>query len=512
MPVEVTVGIDIGTTSVKALAVDGNGEVVGRARVPHGLLVPAPDLMEHDALSAWRRGPKSAMAAALRDATARLPASAQVAGVCTAAMVPSMTAVDARGIPRTPGLLYGDARSAAGGATQPGSSEEVSGFLRWTAEESPQARGYWPAQAVANYALGARGVIDTATAFTYFPLHSGLAWDEELLSVLGAVPEQMPEVAPLGEAVSKVDGAALASGSIDALGEQMVAGASNDGDVLVICGSTLVVWLVVPEWIEVPGLWTVPHTVAGKTLIGGASNAGGLFLQWISGLLGFASLERAIGRLLPPGEPGGAVGEDASHKALASVPQSVRARPRRATSHAIDRSNLPVWSPYPRGERTPLQDPARRAAIAGLDLTHGPAAVLRAALEATGFVVRHHLDLAVAALADVPGAKPRRIVATGGGSRSGAWMQALADTTGLPVEAAAVPEGAALGAAFIARMAAGLESSLDASAGWATTGSHTYPSSAWIGTCTERYLRFRELADGAGASQLSADERSEIAP
>ena len=56
----------------------------------------------------------------------------------------------------------------------------------------------------------------------------------------------------------------------------------------------------------------------------------------------------------------------------------------------------------------------------------------------------------------------RRIIATGGGSRSVPWMQAVADATGLPVDTVAVPEGAALGAAYLARMAAGLESSFDA--------------------------------------------------
>src|ERR1700722_16178788 len=52
----VTVGIDIGTTAVKAVAVDDAGEVLARSRVPHRLLSPAPDLLEHDAGRAWRGG------------------------------------------------------------------------------------------------------------------------------------------------------------------------------------------------------------------------------------------------------------------------------------------------------------------------------------------------------------------------------------------------------------------------------------------------------------------------
>ena len=64
------------------------------------------------------------------------------------------------------------------------------------------------------------------------------------------------------------------------------------------------------------------------------------------------------------------------------------------------------------------------------------------------------------AVAPRHGVTPRRIVATGGGTRVDEWVQALADCTGLPVQCTAVPEGAALGSAFLARMAAGLEAGL----------------------------------------------------
>ena len=82
---------------------------------------------------------------------------------------------------------------------------------------------------------------------------------------------------------------------------------------------------------------------------------------------------------------------------------------------------------------------------------------MRASHEASGFVIRR--------LVERSGVEARRIVATGGGSRSVPWMQAVADATGLPVDTVAVPEGAALGAAFLARMVGGLESDFEASGG-----------------------------------------------
>lgn len=53
----VTIGIDIGTTAVKAVAADADGRVTARARIPHQVRVPTPNRLEHDADEAWRRGP-----------------------------------------------------------------------------------------------------------------------------------------------------------------------------------------------------------------------------------------------------------------------------------------------------------------------------------------------------------------------------------------------------------------------------------------------------------------------
>src|SRR5437868_12633902 len=84
---DVTVGLDIGTTSVKAVAVDGEGTVLARARVPHGVLTPAAGLFEHDINQAWRDNVVEALALVTRDHAA--------AAVNVAAMVPSLGAVDA---------------------------------------------------------------------------------------------------------------------------------------------------------------------------------------------------------------------------------------------------------------------------------------------------------------------------------------------------------------------------------------------------------------------------------
>jgi xylulokinase len=98
--------------------------------------------------------------------------------------------------------------------------------------------------------------------------------------------------------------------------------------------------------------------------------------------------------------------------------------------------------------------------------------------------VRHHVELS--------GVAATRIVAAGGGTRSAAWMQAMADATGLPVDVSDVPEGAALGAAYLARVTAGLEADTSGSARWARTGRRVEPRSDWVAACDRRYARFLE--------------------
>ena len=491
---EVTIGVDIGTTAVKAVAVDRHGHIRARTRVPHALHICDPDSFEHDAAAAWHEGP--------RRAVARLgPVADLAAGLGISACVPSLVALGDHLQPLGPGLLYGDWRGRAAVAAWPPAGpldvREGEAFLHWAVKHWPGARAYWPAQALAAVALGGEPVIDAFTAMSYFPVFDGLRWDPAELSRIGITEEQLPVVAtevgaPTGHigappahqpggangqpgganaqpggadaqpggADGRVPGhgqggsgararTVLAAGGVDVMTEQITAGVSQPGEAHVMCGTTLLTWAVMPDTGDVPGLWRFPHLRPGLCLLGGPSNAGGLFLGWARRLLG-------------------------------------RGWPRSGPDHGgLHPDRVPLWIPYVRGERIPLHDTSLRASLHGLDLTHDAAALQRAAYEATGFVARRILDMA--------GCAPARIIATGGGIRDRAWMQALADCNAVPVVRAAVPEGAALGMAWMARMAAGLESSLDDAARWFRPGRTVYPDGQWARACAGRYERFCAL-------------------
>jgi xylulokinase len=450
-----TIGVDVGTTSVKAVAVDRQGTVVARTRIPHRVGTPRVDALEHDVVRAWRRGPRRAFAAV----SSELDGAA--AGVVVTSMVPSITALDSRGRPLLPGLLYGDARAAEpSGSPGDGGGERDQGrrMLGWAVGRQPEARSYWNCQAMATHALTGVPAIDMATAMSFGDLYTRGRWDSEVLAELGVDQSQLPVVGPMGGGIGTVPGTAtaFAGGSIDAFCEQLVAGADRPGDVMVIFGATLIVWVVTDRWNDAPGLISLPHTVPGLFLTGGPSNAGALFVDWAGSVLRAPSRRRAIG-----------------------------AAPGDGDQRTGDPGRVPVWLPYLRGERTPFHDPALRASVHGLDISQGPESLLRGAHEASGFVIRRMINRSATPV--------QRIVATGGGSRSIPWMQAVADATGLPVETVGVSEGAALGAAYLARMAAGPETSFATAGEWASTGRRIEPDPAWSTPASERFEQFEAL-------------------
>ena len=225
-------GLDIGTTSVKAVVADEAGNIVGRHR---------------HAERAHRRadGPLRArcsghLVGRPPGTAARNPRTVEGVGAAGAASGRGLgddalvAAVDASGRPIGPGLLYGDSRGQPpqsrwprGRASRvgrrrrdsdPTASDEMACLAGWAAADVPGAAGYWPAQAVANASLGGEGVTDLASAFASGTLFGEGGWQPSVCEARRLFSRRScPRVAFFGERIGEVDPAVV--GGLRCLGQ-----------------------------------------------------------------------------------------------------------------------------------------------------------------------------------------------------------------------------------------------------------------------------------------------------
>ncbi|MGH3020618.1 MAG: FGGY-family carbohydrate kinase, partial [Gaiellaceae bacterium] len=148
-----------------------------------------------------------------------------------------------------------------------------------------------------------------------------------------------------------------------------------------------------------------------------------------------------------------------------------------------------AFLPYLAGERTPHADPAARGAFVGLSLRHDRGALVRAVLEGVAYGLRDSLELLRAL-----GVEPRAARVSGGGARSGLWLQILASVLDLPLERTAVEEGAAYGAALLGGVAGGVFGDVhDAVAATVRVTETIEPVPGWRETYASGYDRYRAL-------------------
>jgi len=115
-----------------------------------------------------------------------------------------------------------------------------------------------------------------------------------------------------------------------------------------------------------------------------------------------------------------------------------------------------LYLPYLAGERTPHMDPAAKGVFCGLTLRHTWKHMTRAVMEGVVFSLRDGLELMQAM-----GLKVEKIVASGGGAKHPLWLQLLADILGIEIIQSETEEAAALGAALLAGIGAGLYADFD---------------------------------------------------
>ena len=489
-------GLDLGTSAVKAGLFDAEGNLLRRARRAYPLYTPHPGWVEQEPEEWW-----AAACDALQEVLAGGDAG-RVAAVGLSGQAPSQVLVAADGTPLGRAIVWSDRRAVAEAAwlaerVTPEQARAWTGCAFITGVSQPPARLLWlkahrpddwarcaavvqPKDFVAHRLTG-RAATDVNSAFYLFnhlsPLSMGKGqvgsgtgqYAADLLILLGVEPEKMPPVLePTGvaghvtpEAASVTGlrtGTPVVTGTIDAWCDIIGCGGIAPGCAVDVAGTSEVVALVTEQPVDGEGVFGA-LLAEGCYWVGGPMQAGGAVLAWMARC--FYGQERPDLGLL-----------EAEASAVTAGAEGL------------------LFLPYLQGERAPVWDPTARGAFVGLTSRHTRATCARAAYEGVAFAVRDLLERCRAAA----GIAPKVLRVSGGGSASAFWNQVKADVTGLPVQRVAVPDAACLGAALLAAIGVGFFQDLDEAAGaMVRVGDIFDPIPAHVSRYDELFAAWRQL-------------------
>lgn len=464
MPIR-AIGVDIGTTSTKAVVFDGAGQVVAHHAVEYPLLTPTPAAAEQDPEQIYH-----AVLTAIREAVRRAATTpAEVTCVAFSAAMHSVIAVDADGSPLTNSITWADNRAAdwaeqikrdpAGLAIYQRTGTPIHPMsplakLLWIRHERPElfarAARFIGIKEYVFFRLFGRYVVDysIASATGLFNL-AALDWDAGALEMAGVTPERLSELVPttshlagLSPEMARELGLPPATpfvvGANDGVLSNLGVNAIGPGEVAVTIGTSGAMRTVVDHPITDPSGRTFCYALTDRHwVIGGPVNNGGIVFRWVRDELTASAVETA--------------------KRLGIDPYEVLTR---IAERVAPGAEGLLFHPYLAGERAPLWNANLRGSFFGLAMHHRKEHMIRAVLEGVIFNLYSILP-AVEALIG----RTETMKATGGFARSGLWRQMMADIFDREVVVPESPESSCLGAAVLGLYALGRVDSLNVIAG-----------------------------------------------
>lgn len=437
-------GLDVGTSGLRALLADEGGNVIGVADAAYGVSHPRTGWSEQDPQD-WIIACQTAIAALRRDHPTELAA---LRGIGLSGHMHGATLLDAAGKVLRPCILWNDTRSAAEAAQLDGTEgvRDLSGNivfpgftapkLAWVKAHEPEiftqvAKVLLPKDYLRYWLTGAYISDMSDSAGTSWLDVGARDWSEQLLEVSGMRRDQMPDLVEgsaaggdLRDALRDewgIDGAVVvAGGGGDNAVAACGAGCFREGEGFVSLGTSGVLLAAKAAYKPDPAsaVHTFCHAVPDTWYQMGVILAATDCLNWLSRTLG--QTPATLAGLLPDQVTG---------------PSSV------------------TFLPYLSGERTPHNDARIRATLAGLDIGDGPAELTQAVMEGVAFALRDCLEALKGTDTNL-----MRLLAVGGGTRSPYWVETLATVLGVSLD---IPDkgefGAALGAARLAMTATGAD-------------------------------------------------------
>jgi len=461
------IGLDVGTTGVKAVALDDNGSVLGRAHRDYPLSIPLPGWSEQDPELWWQ---------AAEAAIAEL-GGADVDGIGFSGQMHGLVLLDEHLRPLRPAILWNDGRTAAQcdeierrlgreRLIELTGNRALTGFtapkLLWVRENEPGVYGrirhvMLPKDYVR---LRLTGELATEVADASGTLLFDVAerrWSAEVLAALDVPEAWLPPALESPDAAGRAFGRVpVAAGAGDQAAAAVGVGVVSPGPASVVLGTSGVVFTALDAYRADPmaRLHTFCHARSGGWCAMGVMLAAAGSLRWL---------------------------RDTAAPGVAFEVLS-----RDAESWDAGAGGL-VFLPYLSGERTPHADPGARGALIGLGIDHDRGALVRAVMEGVAYGLRDSVEL----LAEL-GDRPSVGRASGGGAASSLWLRIVASVLGMPLERTEVEEGSAYGAALLGGVAAGVFDSVDdAVARCVRIADRVEPDPAWAAQYEAGYERFR---------------------
>lgn len=450
-------GIDAGTTSVKAGLYDPEGEELATASVEYTLQTPQPGRVELDPEVYWR-SLVTAVRRTLQEADA-VGSSVDALGVSSQGE--TLIPVSSRGVALAPAIVWLDSRAvdearqlalefdaatvyATTGVPAIGPTWPACKLL-WLSRHEPElfhdAARFLLVEDYLLFRLTGRFVTEggvQSSSLLYDIVHH--RWWQAALDAVGVAPKRLAELNEPGSAVGH-----LRPEAADELGlkgdVQVVAGGMDQGAGAVgvgnlepgllseSTGGAFAVHASIgrPDGDPTGQTPVLVHSAPGYYLYCPYAPTGGMALKWFRDHFGRPEMERAA-----------ATGSDA-YDLLTEL--AVDLKP------GCDGLTM---LPHLEGAFSPEYEPAARGVFFGFTLGHGRGHFVRAVLESVAFMLRRNLELL-----RVAGARPREVRSQGGGSRSALWGQIKADVCGLPVVTLRGSEAAVRGDAMLAGVSTG---------------------------------------------------------
>ncbi|GEA15700.1 gluconate kinase [Moorella sp. E308F] len=455
------IGVDLGTTTTKAVVLDKQGQVRGYYAKESGFEQPQPGWAEQDAEKIFQ-DTLEVIGTAVRKAGAR---ASEIDGVAFSSAMHGIMPVDAKGNPLTNCWIWADNRSAtiAQRLRQDPKGKELYRCcgvpyhamvplckLIWLRENMAEifqkSTRFISIKEYIFFRLFGTYVIDysLASATGLFNLYK-LTWDKDALRLSGISHQQLSQPVPptyILRGLKAGDAAAMGLkpetpfiiGASDGTLANLGVGAIKPGIAAISIGTSGAVRVHVDKPITDPGMRTFCYALTDKDwIIGGPINNGGLVYRWLRDKFFQAEVRAAL-------EGKGEV-YDLMNSCAASIPPG---------------SDGLIFLPFLTGERAPWWNDSFRGIIVGLALHHGREHLARATMEGVCF----SLYSVALALQELSGPF-KEVRATGGFTRSSLWCQILADILGQEVIVYPGIEGACLGAAVLGMVATGQASDIN---------------------------------------------------